>query len=73
MRSQILKQVSIQIAFFIKTVIVTEQGRGRTVKSCLGEIPLTESKAEKLDILPRSRLSPLLEKCGLRIVANCSY
>ncbi|MEG4501920.1 hypothetical protein QUB05_32910 [Microcoleus sp. F10-C6] len=59
--------------FFIKQATGTEQGRPRTVKSCIGELIITEKQAEKLDIKKSTRLSPLLEKCCLRQIANLSY
>lgn len=36
-------------------------------------IPLTEKQAERLELSSHSRISPLLEKCCLRISANESY
>ena len=59
--------------FFIKQATGTEQGRPRTVKSCIGELIITEKQAEKLDIKKSTRLSPLFEKCCLRQIANLSY
>lgn len=43
------------------------------MKSCVGVVKLKASQAEKLGLKPRSQLSPLLEKCCLRLSANESY
>lgn len=43
------------------------------MKSCVGTIPLTEQQAQRLELPSHSRISPLLEKCCLRISANESY
>lgn len=51
----------------------TEQGRPRTVKSCIGELIITEKQAPKLEFKKSTRLSPLFEKCCLRQIANLSY
>lgn len=48
-------------------------GRPRTVKSCLGELTITEKQAEKLAVKKSTRLSPLFEKCCLRLTANLSF
>jgi len=39
----------------------------------VGEIPITEKQADKLNLPERCRISPFLEKCCLRIAANESY
>jgi len=39
----------------------------------VGIIPLTEKQAERLELASRTRISPLLEKCCLRVSANESY
>ncbi|MEG4507188.1 hypothetical protein QUA86_27575, partial [Microcoleus sp. F6_B6] len=39
--------------FFIKQATGTEQGRPRTVQSCIGELIITEKQVEKLDKLFR--------------------
>jgi hypothetical protein len=39
----------------------------------VGIIPLTEKQAERLELPSRTRISPLLEKCCLRVSANESY
>lgn len=36
----------------------------------LGAIPITEKQASRLELLSHSRISPLLEKCCLRLSAN---
>lgn len=43
------------------------------MKSCLGVLRLKSKQAERLGLRPRSQLSPLLEKCCLRLSANMSY
>ena len=50
-----------------------EQGRPRTVKSCIGELIITEKQVEKLEVKKSTRLSPLFGKCCLRQIANISY
>jgi hypothetical protein len=32
------------------------------VKSILGELPITEKQAKKLEVKPRTQMSPMLEK-----------
>ena len=59
--------------FFIKRATGTEQGRFRTVKSCIGKLSITEKQAHKLKVKKSTRLAPLFEKCCLRQVANLSY
>jgi hypothetical protein len=44
-----------QIGFFYQQATGTEQGRPRTVKSCIGELIITEKQAEKLDIKKSTR------------------
>lgn len=39
----------------------------------MGKLKLTAKQAQKLGLKPRSRLSPLLQKCCLRLSANESY
>jgi hypothetical protein len=39
----------------------------------VGELKLKAQQAERLGLKPRSRLSPLLQKCCLRLSANESY
>ncbi len=43
------------------------------MKSALGMLPIRERQAQVLGLKPRSQLSPLLEKCCLRVSANESY
>lgn len=43
------------------------------MKSCVGVLKLKADQAEKLGVKPRTQLSPLLEKCCLRLAANESY
>ena len=43
------------------------------MKSCLGVLNLKSKQAERLGLRPRTQLSPLLEKCCLRLSANESY
>lgn len=68
-----MKQWAHKSVFFIKQATGTEQGRQRTVKSCIGELRITEKQAEKLEFKKSTRLSPLFEKCCLRQIANLSY
>lgn len=59
--------------FFIKQVTRTDKGRARQLRSCVGIVPLTEKQAERLELASRTRITPLLEKCCLRVSANESY
>ncbi len=59
--------------FFIEQTTGTNKGRARQIKSCVGDLPITEKQAQKLGLESRSHLSPVLEKCSLRICANESY
>ena len=59
--------------FFIEQTTGTNKGRPRQIKSCVGELPITEKQAQKLGLEPRSHLSPVLEKCSFRLCANESY
>ena len=59
--------------FFIHQVTGTAQGRPRQLKSCVGSIPITDKQASRLELPSHSRISPLLEKCCLRVSANESY
>ncbi len=43
------------------------------MKSCVGVLKLKSKQAQLLGLAPRTRLSPLLEKCCLRLSANESY
>lgn len=53
----------------------TEQSFGKTrkIKSLVGELKLKAKQIHRLGLKPRSRLSPLLQKCCLRLSANESY
>jgi hypothetical protein len=59
--------------FFIKETTGTDKGRPRTVKSCVGELKITEKQAEQLNLKKSTRLAPFFEKCCLRQVAVLSY
>ncbi|ELP57024.1 hypothetical protein O53_1636 [Microcystis aeruginosa TAIHU98] len=39
----------------------------------MGKVEITERQSEKLALEKNSRLSPFLEKCCLRLVANESF
>lgn len=43
------------------------------MKSCVGVLRIKAKQAERLGLKSRSQLSPLLEKCCLRLSANESY
>lgn len=43
------------------------------MKSCVGVLPISKQQANKLGVQSYSRLSPLLQKCCLRLSANESY
>ncbi len=43
------------------------------MKSCVGVLKLKAKQAERLGLKSRSQISPLLEKCCLRLSANESY
>ncbi len=43
------------------------------MKSCVGVLPIREKQANQLGLMPRTQLSPLLEKCCLLVSANESY
>ncbi len=43
------------------------------MNSIIGKIEITEKQALKLGLEKNNRLSPLLEKCCLRLVANESF
>ena len=51
----------------------TNAGKARKVKSCVGVLKLKAKQAQRIGLKPRSQLSPLLEKCCLRLCANESY
>ena len=73
-RDKIQSHVSPLIgSFFIKKVTGTDKGRKRKLKSCLGKLTLADKQCQRLGVKPHNKLSPLLEKCWLRISANVSY
>lgn len=43
------------------------------MSSCIGRLRLTSKQTQRLGLKPRNHLSPLLEKCCLRVSANTSY
>lgn len=43
------------------------------MKSCVGVLKLKAKQAQRLGLKPRTQISPLLEKCCLRLAANQSY
>jgi hypothetical protein len=59
--------------FFIKKTTGTEAGRIRTIKSIIGEIPITEKQAIRLKVKNNQKISPYLEQCCVRASANVSY
>lgn len=59
--------------FFIKEATGTDKGRPRTLKSCIGNLTVTEKQAKKLEIEKFTRLAPFFKKCCLRLAANLSY
>ncbi|ADI64839.1 hypothetical protein Aazo_3092 ['Nostoc azollae' 0708] len=48
-------------------------GKTRKVKTLVGELKLKAKQLRKLGLKLRSRLSPLLQKCCLRLSAKKSY
>jgi hypothetical protein len=48
-------------------------GQTRKVKTLVGELKLKGKQLQRLGLKPRSRLSPLLQKCCLRLSAKESY
>jgi hypothetical protein len=72
-RTQMLTQVSPEIAlFYIEQTTATKVGKLRKIKSLVGELQLKSRQVQRLGLEPRSRLSPLLQKCCLRLAANQS-
>ena len=45
----------------------------RTLKSLVGQLPIREAQAERLEVKPYTQLSGLLEKACLRLSANESF
>jgi hypothetical protein len=56
--------------FFIEQTTGTNKARSRQIKSCVGELSTTEKQGQKLGLEPRTHLSPVLEKCSLRLCAK---
>jgi len=50
-----------------------QRGKTRRLKSCVGVLTLKTEQTRRLGVSPLTRLSPLLEKCCLRLSANESY
>lgn len=48
-------------------------GKQRGVKSCLGEVKISQKQGKKLGLRNKTQLSPGLEKCSLRLCAKNSY
>ena len=57
----------------IKQSTRTQAGRIRKLKSILGELPVSEKQAFKLQVESHQRISPYLTECCLRASANLSY
>lgn len=51
----------------------TTAGRKRQITTVVGELTISEKQAKKLDLKPRKRLSPMVEKSCLLLSANVSY
>jgi hypothetical protein len=43
------------------------------IKTCVGQLTVSEKQAKKLNIKPRVRLNPQIEKSCLLLSANVSY
>jgi hypothetical protein len=72
-REQTLKYITPQIGFFfIQNITNTQSGRTRNIRSIIGELPITEKQAIRLNLKTNQRISPYLEKCCLRASANIS-
>ena len=73
-RRQVLEHVSPNIALFLPLQVTgVQRGKTRQLKSCVGMLKLKTGQTLRLGVNPRTRLSPLLEKCCLRLSANESY
>jgi hypothetical protein len=59
--------------FFIENRTNTTACRTRTIKSCLGNLTITQPQAEQLQVENHIRISPLLQQCCLIVSANESY
>lgn len=51
----------------------TDAGRIRKIKSLIGELPISEKQAIRLNVKTNQRISPYLEQCCVRASANVSY
>ncbi|EAM52155.1 hypothetical protein CwatDRAFT_5309 [Crocosphaera watsonii WH 8501] len=67
------KTTRVRTAFFIERKTKTRKGRNRKIKSCVGQLKITEKQCDRLGVNPYTRHSPLLEKCCLLLSANESY
>lgn len=73
-RNIILENIGPQFAsFFFEAEAGTTAGRDRKVKTVIGEVKITEKQADKLGLEANKRISPVLEKCCLRLVGNESF
>jgi hypothetical protein len=57
----------------IQNITNTKSGRIRNIRSIIGELPITEKQALRLNLHTNQRFSPYLEKCCVRASANVSY
>lgn len=57
----------------MESITGTTAGRKRLIKTCVGELTVSEKQAKKLGVKPRVRLSPQIEKSCLLLSANVSY
>jgi hypothetical protein len=57
----------------LERITRTTAGRKRLIKTCEGELTVSEKQAKRLDIKARARLSPQIEKSCLLLSANVSY
>lgn len=55
------------------TTTATTEGYPRRLKSILGTLSLTSHQAERLQVKAGRQISPMLERCCLRVSANVSY
>jgi hypothetical protein len=56
-------------SFFMEQTTGRKVGQTRKVKTLVGELKLKAKQLQRLGLKPRSRLSPLLQKCCLRLSA----
>lgn len=59
--------------FFIKASAGEDSSRRRRIRSCIGELSLSATQAQKLGVKSHTQISPWLEKCCLMVSANVSY